>query len=94
MRKKLETFAVSLKYYRLLVSCAKILQRLPEQKRDGDSVLQAVQSETLFDESSTSRAMNILAQSEDTTLLVRKLQENRDQVIKDFEDIRKHCVCF
>ncbi|KAH9944050.1 Metalloenzyme, LuxS/M16 peptidase-like protein [Epithele typhae] len=75
---------------RLQVNIAKIQQSLPEMKRDGDTVLNSVSSEVLYDESSTSRMGSIVPQMDFIPKLAQQLQESPEKVLKDFEEIRKH----
>ncbi|KAH9950492.1 Metalloenzyme, LuxS/M16 peptidase-like protein [Amylocystis lapponica] len=75
---------------RLQVTIAKIQQSLPELKRDGDNILSSVSADLLYDESSTSRAGGILPQIEFIPKLAQQLQSSPDEVVKDFEEIRKH----
>ena len=70
--------------------CAKIMQGLPELKRDGNNILLSIHSELLNAESSTTRANALLLQSEAVPKLISKLDESPDAVRKDFETIRKH----
>ncbi|KAL5495204.1 hypothetical protein ACEPAI_667 [Sanghuangporus weigelae] len=75
---------------RLQVTCAKVLQRLPELKRDGNTVLNAYSSELLYDATSTPRSNAVLEQTRVVPRLAKMLQEDPEQVRKDFEEIRKH----
>ncbi|EJD03900.1 uncharacterized protein FOMMEDRAFT_19228 [Fomitiporia mediterranea MF3/22] len=75
---------------RLQVTCAKILQSLPELKRDGNTVLSAYSSELLYDESSTPRTNAVLEQMRAVPGLAKMLQENPEDVRKYFEEMRKH----
>jgi len=75
---------------RLLVTVAKLLQSLPELKRDGNTVLASVWSENLYDKNSTSRASAPLPQAEFIPQLVEALNERPEEVIADFKSIRKH----
>ena len=76
--------------YRLQVTCAKILQGLPELKRDGNTMLSSYSAELLYDQTSTARTNAISGQMKAIPELVKMLQENPEQVRKDFEEIRKH----
>jgi len=58
-------------------------------KRDGNTVLGAVGADLLFNESSTSRAGGVLAQSEFIPKLTKQLQESPEDVLAIFEEIRK-----
>lgn len=73
------------------MTCAKITQSLPELKRDGNTVLTAYSSDQLYDEASTSRANSVLEQMKVLPKLVKQLQDSPDDVIKDFEEMRKCC---
>ncbi|KAI0931998.1 hypothetical protein AcV7_000767 [Taiwanofungus camphoratus] len=75
---------------RLQVTVAKIQQSLPEMKRDGDTVLASVSAEVLYGENSTSRFGGVLPQTEFIPKLAQQLQTSPDEVISDFEEIRKH----
>ncbi|KZT72760.1 hypothetical protein DAEQUDRAFT_663389 [Daedalea quercina L-15889] len=75
---------------RLQITIAKIQQSLPEMKRDGDTVLGSVSSELLFDETSVSRMTMVLPQTDFIPELAKQLQENPDEVVKDFEEIRRY----
>ncbi|KAL0580364.1 hypothetical protein V5O48_001609 [Marasmius crinis-equi] len=77
---------------RIQVTIAKIQQSLPEMKRDGNTVLGSVWADMLYDESSTSRAGGLLEQVDFIPKLAKQLQESPEQVIADFEEIRKHLV--
>jgi len=59
-------------------------------KRDGNTVLGSLWADLLHSESSTSRAGGILPQVEFMPKLAKQLQENPEQVLSDFEEIRKH----
>ncbi|KAI0375392.1 hypothetical protein BV20DRAFT_960528 [Pilatotrama ljubarskyi] len=75
---------------RLQVTIAKIQQSLPEMKRDGDTVLGSVSAELLYDQSSTSRMGSVIPQIEFVPKLAQQLQESPAEVLKDFEEIRRH----
>ncbi|KAL0951071.1 hypothetical protein HGRIS_007809 [Hohenbuehelia grisea] len=77
---------------RLRITIAKLQQSLPEMKRDGNTVLASLWTNLLYDETSTSRAGGILNQMDFVPNLAKQLQENPDQVIADFEEIRKHMI--
>ncbi|KAG6821939.1 hypothetical protein H0H92_015991, partial [Tricholoma furcatifolium] len=74
---------------RLQIAIAKFQQSLPELKRSGDNVLGSLWAELVFNDDSTSRAGSILPQLEFVPALAKQLQANPDEVIADFEDIRK-----
>ncbi|KAF9270307.1 hypothetical protein L218DRAFT_952466 [Marasmius fiardii PR-910] len=75
---------------RLQVTVAKIQQSLPELKRDGNTVLGSVWADLLYDESSTSRAGGLMEQVDFIPTLAKQLQDAPEQVISDFEEIRKY----
>ncbi|KAF9473122.1 hypothetical protein BDN70DRAFT_886165 [Pholiota conissans] len=75
---------------RLQIVLAKIQQSLPEMKRDGSNVLSSLWATLLFSEKSTSRAGGILPQTEFIPKLAKRLQESPDDVIADFQEIRKY----
>ncbi|KAA1467937.1 hypothetical protein DENSPDRAFT_833113 [Dentipellis sp. KUC8613] len=75
---------------RLQINIAQIQQSLPSLKRDGNTVLSAVLGEVLYAENSTSRAGGVIIQSEFIPKLAKQLQTSPEEVIKDFEEIRKH----
>ncbi|KAH9486850.1 hypothetical protein JR316_0000915 [Psilocybe cubensis] len=77
---------------RLQVVLAKIQQTLPELKRDGNNVLSSLWSTLLYAENSTSSHTGVLPQAELIPKLVKALQETPNDVIADFEEIRKHIV--
>lgn len=75
---------------RLQTTCAKIMQGLPELKRDGDTVLSSYVHELLYDESNTPRANSVLEQMRAIPELMKELQENPENARKKFEEIRKY----
>jgi Zn-dependent M16 (insulinase) family peptidase len=83
-------FMTYLFFNRLQVVLAKIQQSLPERKRDGEAVLESLWNSLMFDDSSTSRAGGVLPQAEFIPKLLKSLQESPDEVIADFEEIRKY----
>jgi len=74
---------------RLQITVAKIQQSLPEMKRSGNTVLSAIASEQLYDETSTSREGTVLKQAEFIPGLLQQLQGDPKKVIEDFEAIRQ-----
>ena len=60
-------------------------------KRSGKTVLGAVASEQLYDETSTPKAGTVLRQAEFIPGLVQQLQDEPKKVIEDFELIRETC---
>ena len=74
---------------RLQITVAKIQQSLPEMKRNGKTVLSAIASEQLYDETSTARAGNLLKQAEFIPGLIQQLQNEPKKVTEEFELIRK-----
>lgn len=77
---------------RLSVVLAKIQQSLPELKRDGNTVLNSLWMNMLYNEKSTSRSAGVLSLMEFIPQLTKNLQEKPDEVIKDFEEIRSYLV--
>ncbi|KAG9001081.1 hypothetical protein FRB93_012461 [Tulasnella sp. JGI-2019a] len=73
---------------RLEVTIAKVLQSLPEMKRDGNTVLGAVHGQVLFNESSTNQASSVLALLDAIPLLAEQLKSDPEAVIRDFKAIR------
>lgn len=71
---------------------AKIQQSLPEIKRDGSNVLSSLWSDMIYAENSTSRFGGVLSQAEFIPKLTQRLQESPEEVLADFEAIRKHGV--
>ena len=76
---------------RLQITVAKIQQSLPEMKRNGKTVLSAIASEELYNETSTARAGTILKQAEFIPGLIQQLQDEPKKVTEEFELIRKTC---
>jgi Zn-dependent M16 (insulinase) family peptidase len=76
---------------RLQVTIAKLQQSLPETKRDGSNVLAALCADLLYNETSTPRAGGVLIQANFIPKLSKQLQELPEQVLADFEDIRRYC---
>jgi len=74
---------------RLLVNVAKILQALPELKRDGNTVMSSVSNVLLYDENSTNRANGVLVQMETLPKLAKALEESPEKVIAEFEQVRQ-----
>lgn len=77
---------------RLQITLAKIQQSLPEMKRSGKTVLSAIASEQLYDETSTPRAGTVLRQAEFIPGLLQQLQDEPKKVIEEFEVIRETCA--
>ena len=75
---------------RLSVVLAKIQQSLPELKRDGSTVLSSLCSNILYNERSTSRSGGVLSLTEFIPQITKNLQEKPDEVIRDFEEVRKY----
>ncbi|KAF9822062.1 hypothetical protein IEO21_00056 [Rhodonia placenta] len=75
---------------RLQVTIAKVQQSLPEMKRDGDTVLSSVSTDLLYSSKSTSKHGTVLPQIDFNPKLAQQLQESPQDVIKDFEEIRKY----
>ncbi|KAG8742736.1 hypothetical protein FRC12_015287 [Ceratobasidium sp. 428] len=76
---------------RLEVNVAKLLQSLPEQKRDGNTVMQSVSNSLLFETSkSVSNAGGITTQMEFIPELAKRLQEKPEEVINDMKEFRQY----
>jgi Zn-dependent M16 (insulinase) family peptidase len=78
---------------RLSVAVAKIQQNLPELKRDGSTVLSAVSTGQLYGPNCTSKAGAVLEQMEFIPKIAKRLQDEPDAVIAEFEKIRGYCEC-
>ncbi|KAF8640945.1 hypothetical protein AX17_000592 [Amanita inopinata Kibby_2008] len=74
---------------RLQIAVAKVQQALPEIKRDGSNVLASLCSQLLYSEDSVSRSGGILSQVDYIPQLAARLQESPDEVIADFEEVRR-----
>lgn len=74
---------------RLQVVLAKIQQSLPEMKRDGSNVLSSLWATLLYAENSTSRSGGVLPQAEFIPKLAKSLQDAPNEVIADFEEIKR-----
>ena len=74
---------------RLAISVAQIQSGLPSLKRDGNTVLSSVLAGLLFSKSYTSSAVSVLPQSEFIPDITARLKEKPDEVIQEFEQIRK-----
>lgn len=59
-------------------------------KRDGNTVLTSLWMDQLFADNSASKAAGLLAQVDFLPKLSQQLQDHPEQVIADFEEIRKH----
>lgn len=75
---------------RIQVVLAKILQSLPELKRDGSNVLSSLWSDLIYAQNSTSRFGGVLPQADFIPKLIQNLQESPEEVLADFESIRKY----
>jgi len=80
---------LTLRLTSLKITAAKIQQSLPEMKRNGNTVLSAILSEQLYDETSTSRAGTVLNQAEFIPGFIQQLQDEPKKVIEAFEVIRR-----
>ncbi|TIA96259.1 hypothetical protein E3P94_02416 [Wallemia ichthyophaga] len=74
---------------RLKVTAAKIQQGLPEQKREGDTVVWAMSTSLMFD--SLQQANAVLEQSEFNPTVIKRLEDDPKGVISDLEEFRR-CV--
>ena len=82
---------LTLRIKSLQITLAKIQQSIPEMKRSGNTVLGAITSEQLYDETSTPRAGTILKQAEFIPGIIQQLQDEPKKVIEEFEVIKKIC---
>lgn len=74
---------------RLEVSVAKLRQELPQRKRDGDGVSQAMSRALVFDESkSTAVANGLLRQIDFLPELARRIKDEPTSVVRDLEAFR------
>jgi hypothetical protein len=76
--------------YRLQVTVAKILQSLPERKRDGSTVLDSSWAELLYGDNSTLRAGALNVQAEFLPEVAKQLQESPDEVVNALKEIRNY----
>ena len=72
------------------MTLAKIQQSLPEMKRDGDTVLNSVNAELLYDETSMTRMGSVVPLIDFVPKLSQQLQESPAEVVKDLEEIRRY----
>ncbi|CAE6445118.1 unnamed protein product [Rhizoctonia solani] len=76
---------------RLEVNVAKLLQSIPEQKRDGDTIMKAISRSLTFEISkSVSKSRDITTQMEFIPKLARRLQEKSEEVITEMKEFREH----
>ncbi|TIB92302.1 hypothetical protein E3Q18_02533 [Wallemia mellicola] len=75
---------------RLKVTAAKIQQSLPEQKREGDTVVWAMSTSLMFD--SLQQANAVLEQSDFNPTVIKKLEDDPQSVVNDLEEFRKYVV--
>ena len=85
---------LTLRIKSLQITLAKIQQSIPEMKRSGNTVLGAITSEQLYDETSTPRAGTILKQAEFIPGIIQQLQDEPKKVIEEFEVIKKICELY
>ncbi len=67
-------------------------QDIPESKRSGCDVLHSLWFDQIYGENSTPRFGHVLQQAEIIPKLIQRLQESPEEVLADFESIRKHGV--
>lgn len=58
-------------------------------KRDGNNMMSSIQTDLLYSDNSTTAANTVLAQMEAVPKLLAQLRESPEEVVKDFEEIRK-----
>ena len=73
------------------MNIAKLQQSLPEMKRDGDTVLNSVSSELLYEETYVPRMGSVVPMIDFIPKLAQQLQESPAEVINDLEEIRRCC---
>ena len=62
-------------------------------KRDGNNVLESLWADLIYSENSTSRSGSILHQADFLPDLAKQLQDSPNEVVADFEEIRRYCKC-
>jgi len=67
-------------------------QGIPESKRNGCNVLYSLWFDQIYAENSTPRFGHVLQQAEIIPKMIQKLQESPEDILADFESIRKHGV--
>jgi len=67
-------------------------QVIPEWKRSGRDVLYSLWFDQIYAENSTPRSGHVLQRAEIIPKLIQRLQESPEDVLADFESIRKHGV--
>jgi len=67
-------------------------QDIPEWKRSGHDVLYSLWYDLMHAENSTPRFGYVLQQAEFIPKLIQRLQESPEEVLADFESIRKYGV--
>jgi hypothetical protein len=75
---------------RIQIAVAKLEQEIPAMKRDGSTVLKAIEYDTLFNETSTAHISGLLKRIETIPRLAKQIQDAPEEVIHAFEQIRKH----
>ncbi|CUA75460.1 putative protein C3H1,02c [Schizosaccharomyces pombe 972h-] [Rhizoctonia solani] len=76
---------------RLAVNVAKLLQSIPEQKRDGNAIMKAVSNSLVFEVSkSVSGSGDITTQMEFIPKLAQRLQENSGEVIEEMKEFHEY----
>jgi hypothetical protein len=76
---------------RLGVIVAKMLQSLPELKRDGDTILGTTLTDLLYDDSACLKASTLLRQMETLPMLADKLKNEPSEVVQALEKLRSIC---
>lgn len=76
---------------RLNITVAKIQQGLPELKRDGNTVVNAVYAESLWTSGSASQASGLMKQIEFNPILSGRLKTDPDSVVADLKELREYC---
>jgi hypothetical protein len=72
------------------VIVAKIIQSLPERKRDGTTVLDSSWTELLYGENSTLRPGVLDVQADFHPEVAKRLQESPDEVVNALKEVRNY----
>ena len=74
------------------VVLAQMQQNIPEWKRCGCNVMYSLWYDLMHAENSTQRFGYVLQRAEYIPKLIQRLQESPEEVLADFESVRKHGV--
>ncbi len=76
------------------MTIAKVQQSLPELRRDGSTVLGAVNADVLYSSANPSRASSVTTQLEEIPRLAQRLRDDPEGVINDFNRLREYRAFF